>query len=122
MLAIPLHGDEVAPRFCSSSEFMIAELTERSERRVSRMLISEHAWAQRLERLAGARVTVLLCGGFNRRYLPMAEGLGIRVISGLTGKAEEIVEAFLRDDLEKHTFVPCIDPNRARKISWPKKG
>ncbi len=115
MLAIPLHGDEVAPRFCSSSEFMIVELTERTVRRMSRLLIADDAWPRRLENLAGAGVTTLLCGGFNRNYLPMAEGLGIQVIAGLTGRAEEIVEAFLRDDLEKHTFVPCRDPERRRR-------
>ena len=121
MLAIPLHGDEVAPRFCSSSEFMIAQLRERTVHRVSRMLIADDAWPRRLERLAAAGVTTLLCGGFNRSYLPMAEELGIRVITGLTGQAEEIVEAFLRDDLERHTFVPCRFNHRTRKTKWRKK-
>ena len=26
MLAVPLHGDDVAPRFCSADQFLIADL------------------------------------------------------------------------------------------------
>ncbi len=107
MLAVPLHGEDVAPRFCSADEFMIVELEGGEARRVRRMTIPEEAWSQRLERLSAAGVSVLLCGGFNRSFLPLAEGLGIRVISGLAGEAERLIEAFLRDELERYRFLPC---------------
>jgi predicted Fe-Mo cluster-binding NifX family protein len=111
MLAVPLHGEDVAPRFCSADEFMIVELEGGEARRLRRMTIPEDAWSQRLERLSAAGVSVLLCGGFNRSFLPLAEGLEIRVISGLAGEAERLIEAFLRDDLERYRFLP----GRARR-------
>ena len=37
MLAVPLHGDDVAPRFCSADEFMIAELDRDQVRRIRRL-------------------------------------------------------------------------------------
>jgi predicted Fe-Mo cluster-binding NifX family protein len=118
VLAIPLHGDEVAPRFCSSTEFMVVELNERAVSRVSRLLVPDEAWSQRLEQLARAGVTTLLCGGFNRSYLPMARGLGLQVVPGLAGNAAEIVEAFLNDELDRFTFVPCAKASRKRKMPW----
>jgi predicted Fe-Mo cluster-binding NifX family protein len=119
VLAIPLHGDEVAPRFCSSNEFMIAELKEKTVYRVHRMTVSEEAWPRRLERLAEAGVKVLLCGGFNRSYLPLAEGLGILVVPGLAGKANDIVDAFLRNELERYRFIPCeAVRDRRRGKGW----
>jgi predicted Fe-Mo cluster-binding NifX family protein len=113
-LAIPLHGDEVAPRFCSSNEFMIAELKGKTVFRVSRMVVAGEVWPRRLDLLAKAGVKVLLCGGFNRSYLPVAEGLGIIVVPGLTGNADDIVDAFLHDELRKYTFVPSTSTRKQR--------
>jgi predicted Fe-Mo cluster-binding NifX family protein len=107
MLGVPLHGDDVAPRFCSADQFMIAELDGNRGRRLRRLAIPEEDWAKRLEQLSTAGVRVLLCGGFNRRYLPVAEGLGMRVIVGLVGEAEQLIDAFLRDEIERHQFLPC---------------
>ena len=107
MLAVALHGDDVAPRFCSADQFLIADLNRDQVRRVRRMAIPEEAWSTRLERLSAAGVSVLLCGGFNRSFLPLAEGLGIRVISGLAGEAERLIGAFLRDEIERYQFLPC---------------
>jgi predicted Fe-Mo cluster-binding NifX family protein len=107
MLAVPLHGEDVAPRFCSAHEFAIAELDGGRVHRICRLTIRDEAWSRRLERLSAAKVTVLLCGGFNRSFLPRAEALGIRVISGLAGEAERLIEAFARDEIEQHRFLPC---------------
>ena len=106
MLAVPLHGNEVAPRFCSADEFMIAEVDGERICHVQRLTIPQEAWPRRLERLSTAGVRILLCGGFNRSFLPVAEGLGMRVISGLAGKADQVIEAFLRDEFEQFRFVP----------------
>lgn len=123
MLAVPLHGEDVAPRFCSADQFVVAELDGNRVRRVRHLIIPEDSWSERLERLAAAGVRVLLCGGFNRSFLPVAEGLGIRVIAGLVGEAERLIEAFLRDELERYQFLPCGGRYRARRGGgWPRRG
>ena len=123
MLGVPLHGDDVAPRFCSADEFMIAELDRGEVRRVRLLTIPEVTWSQRLERLSAAGVSVLLCGGFNRSFRPLAEDLGIRVISGLAGEAERLIDAFLRDEIERYRFLPCRGRRRGcRGAGWPDQG
>ena len=122
MLGVPLHGADVAPRFCSADQFMIAELDGDQIRRVRRLSIPEESWSKRLEGLSAAGVRVLLCGGFNRSFLPLAESLGIRVVAGLTGEAKRLVDAFLRDDLDRHQFLPC-QARRGRNHGgeWPRQ-
>ena len=114
MLAVPLHGDDVAPRFCSADRFMIAELDGTRVRRLRRLSIPEETWPERLERLAAAGVSVLLCGGFNRSFLPLAERFGIRVIFGLAGEAERLIDAFLHNEIERYRFLPCGGERRKR--------
>jgi len=123
MLAVPLHGDDVAPRFCSADRFLIAELEGSRAHQVRRLAIPERNWSQCLERLSAAGVSVLLCGGFNRSFLPLAERLGIRVISGLAGKAEQLIDAFARDEIEQYRFLPCLGRRRGRRgAGWPRQG
>ena len=122
MLGVPLHGADVAPRFCSADQFMIAELDGDQIRRLRRLSIPEEAWSERLELLSDAGVRVLLCGGFNRSFLPVAEGLGIRVIAGLAGEAERLIDAFLRDELERFQFLPCRGRHGGRHGGeWPRQ-
>jgi len=119
MLAVPLHGNDVAPRFCSAHEFVIAELDGDRVHRIRRLTISDEAWSRRLGRLSAAGVKVLLCSGFNRSFLPHAESLGIRVISGLAGEAERLIDAFARDEIEQYRFLPCRGRRRGRHgASW----
>jgi len=123
MLAVPLHGADVAPRFCSADEFVIAELDPSQVGHVRRITIPDEAWSRRLERLSAAGVTVLLCGGFNRSFLPLAEGLGIRVISGLAGEAERLIDAFVRGEIEQYRFLPCRGRRRGRRgAGWERRG
>ena len=114
MLGVPLHGDDVAPRFCSADQFMIAELDGDQICRVRRLSIPEEECSERLERLSAAGVRVLLCGGFNRSFLPLAESFGIWVIFGLAGEAKRLFDAFLQDELERFQFLPCRRTHRRR--------
>jgi predicted Fe-Mo cluster-binding NifX family protein len=119
MLGVPLHGADVAPRFCSADRFMIAELDGDRVSRVFRVTIPEESWSERLKLLSAAGVRVLLCGGFNRSFLPVAEGLGIRVITGLAGEADRLIDAFLRGEIERFQFLPCRGRHgRRRRGEW----
>lgn len=93
-LAIPLLGDDVAPRFCSAPAALVVALE--ADRVLSRERVG---WPPgpipaRLLTLAGLGVDVVLCGGFNRAFLPMAERLGLRVVWRLVGPADAIVAAY----------------------------
>ncbi len=115
-LAIPLFGDEVAPRFCVADELLLADVVEGaidSRRRVS---VAGVAWPGRLRRLADRGVTVLLCGGFNRGFMPLALRLGIEVRWGLAGRVDQLMDAYCRGEIER--FVLC--PRRGRRGASPR--
>ncbi len=94
-IAVPMLGDDVAPRFCSARLFLIVDVE--AGREVGRTVVPlpQAPIPARLLTLAGLGVTTLLCGGFNRRFRPMAERLGIQVEWRLLGPAEAQVAATL---------------------------
>lgn len=94
-LAIPLCGDDVAPRFCSAAHVLIVDVADGREVRRERVALPAGAIPERLLALRALGVTDLLCGGFNRTFRPLAEGLGMRLSWRLLGPADAVVDALL---------------------------
>lgn len=89
-VAIPLHGEEVSPRFCATDRFLVVDV-EDGLAAARQVLPVTGTFDERLHHLAGRGVTDLLCGGFNRHFLPLAWSLGLRVTWGLWGDAEQVL-------------------------------
>ena len=94
----------MAPRFGFANKFFLAELVDGQVVSVNHREIITNSWASRLGELRNLNVEVIVCGGFNCMFVPLAEALGIRVITGLTGNAREAVESFARDETLPTSF------------------
>ena len=97
-IAIALFGDEVSPRFCFAEAVVVLELVRGQVVRRQVVSLGEPWLSRRISQLASLGVRALLCGAFNRAYLPAAERQGIRVITGISGNAEKALMSFLRSN------------------------
>lgn len=94
-VALPVFGEDVAPRFCFARELLVVDLDDDQHETGRRfVLFGPEQWGERIRLLHDLGVEVLLCGGFNRRLQPMADQAGIRVLWGQRGEAETILAAF----------------------------
>ena len=98
-LAIALFGDEVSPRFCFADSALVVSYAKGREVRRQVVSLGDPWLVRRVFQLATMGVRTLVCGAFNRAYLPSAEHLGIRVVTGISGSAEEAVSRFRRGEL-----------------------
>jgi predicted Fe-Mo cluster-binding NifX family protein len=98
-IGIPLFGAEVSPRFCFAESMLVVEVEHGQETRRFMTSLGAPWLPGRVSELALRGIRVLLCGGFNRAYRPTAERLGIQIITGLSGDAEEVLAAFLRGQI-----------------------
>ncbi len=105
-LAIPLYGENVAPRFCVADDVLVVELDDGTVASTRDLSLAGTPWAERLHSLSAQGVTVLLCGGFNRRFVPLANNLGIQVIWGLAGRADALIDAYCRGEIELFSLFP----------------
>lgn len=94
-VAIPLFGAEVAPRFCFTTRMLIVDLDEGQVQQREVVEVHDLDWAERLNLLAHRRVQVLICGGFNRRFLSYALELGLEVIWGRVGPVDGLLSALV---------------------------
>jgi hypothetical protein len=106
--AIALFGEEVSPRFCYAESALVVSFVNGREawRRV--IFLGDPWIPRRLSQLAAIGVRTILCGAFNRAYLPAAEGLGMRVVTGVSGNAEHAVARFGRGE----TIAAHASPRR----------
>jgi predicted Fe-Mo cluster-binding NifX family protein len=98
-VAIALFGEEVSPRFCFAEQVLVVSFENGREIRRNVVGLGEPWLPRRIAHLAAMGVRTLLCGAFNRAYLPNAERLGIRVVTGISGKAEDAVASFRRGQI-----------------------
>lgn len=94
-VGIPLFGSEVSPRFCFADTILVVEVERGREERRFITSLGDPWLPKRVAELATLGVRTLLCGAFNRAYLPTANRLGIQVITGVSGEAEDALAAFL---------------------------
>ena len=91
-VAIPTFGVQASPRFCCAREALIVDVEDRRETARATVALGETCNPDRLHFLEGRGVSLLLCGGFDRQFLPEAERAGIHVFWGLMGPVEDVVQ------------------------------
>lgn len=94
-VVIPLFEEDVAPRFCAATHALVADIEagEVIDRQIVPVPASD--LGERLEQFSELGASVLLCGGFNRRFLALARNLGLHVEVGLVGRAEDLLTLWL---------------------------
>ena len=97
-IAVPLLGRNIAPRFGYADRFLLAEILDGKISGMDLESIRVTGLTGRLSRLHDLKVEVVVCCGFDRAYIPLAEALGIRVIFGVVGGARNAVAAFARGE------------------------
>jgi len=119
-VALPLFGSEISPQFCFAREMLVVAVQENAGRpdgppeSRERLSLEGLAWPDRLRMLSLLRVDVLLCGGLPREFQPYAEAVGVRVIVGLGGEAERVLDAFRRGKIDE-VRVGCGGRRRRRR-------
>lgn len=102
--AVPIFDGNVAPRFGFADRFLVGEMASDQSFHVTEVYIPHQGWPGRLERIRDMGINTLLCGGFNRRYIPLSESMGIRVVTGLAGSGLEVLEQFAKGALNIDTI------------------
>jgi hypothetical protein len=117
-VAIPLFGTEVAPRFRFAGRMLLADVEDGVLVAQRILPVAELGWRARLSMLTRERVTLLVCGGFHRRYLPYLQGQGIRVSWGHTGPTGPLLDRACRGEVENvpvRDLEPRGGPGRRRQ-------
>lgn len=100
-IAVPRFGEYVAPCFGYSSSIVV--FTAKNKRIVNEQEFTlSTQWAvDRIRLLRDQEVDVLICGGIQDKFEDIVMANGIRVISWVSGKVENLLDEYLN-----HKLIP----------------
>ena len=126
-IALPIHEGQVSPVFDWARRLLVvdrvapgsfAKATRRGrpaapgasgdgEREAARreIVLDDLAPALRARRLVDLGVETLLCGGISAPLAALVEAQGVKVIAGLVGEANAVLDAFLAGGLPDPRFA-----------------
>ena len=94
-IAIPVFGDRVSPRFEFAREMLIVEAAQGREVLREKVLMAGIEPLHRVAQLQSLGVDTVICGGIHPLTLELLASSGIRVIAGVLGDVDSVVNQFL---------------------------
>jgi predicted Fe-Mo cluster-binding NifX family protein len=110
--------DRIAPVFDIARRIHVVETDAGRIVAETGEVLADDLPVQKALRLAELGVSTLVCGAISRPFHEMVVSYGIRVIPFVAGALGEVIQAWLRGDLESDTFVMagCSGRGRGRRL------
>ncbi|MBW2407717.1 MAG: hypothetical protein JRF17_10135 [Deltaproteobacteria bacterium] len=98
-IAISIWEDKISPVLDTASKLLIIETTTKKEPSRFEANLLQQDMSQRCAFIRGLDLDVLICGAVSRQLLGMLEASGVKIISGISGPAEDVIAAYLKGAL-----------------------
>jgi predicted Fe-Mo cluster-binding NifX family protein len=105
LVAIPLFGDEVSPRFGWCAEVLLASVDDGQVQQQEVRDVRHLAPCQLPEFLQLLAVEKVICGGVSQSFQKEMERRGMEVIWGVIGTACDALAALMKGTLQPDQFV-----------------
>lgn len=102
-VAMPRFGESVAPCFGYSATMTIFSIKRGKVVDQVDFRLQSRDVLDRVRLLRDQQVGTLICGGLEDRLQDMLEGNGVRVISWVSGRVDDLLDCFLRGELVART-------------------
>ena len=104
-VAIPKWGDKISPVLDTASRLLVLEVEDGVEASRFEISLDSRDLSRRCMRIKGLGVDVLVCGAVSRPIVRMLAASGTKVIPGISGSAEEVLDAYLKGSLFRSRFL-----------------
>jgi len=104
-IALPVWQDKVSPLLDTASRLLVV-VAER-ERETSRFetYLEEMDISRRCQRIHSLKIDVLICGALSRAFSTMLMAAGTDVISGITGRVEDVLKAYFHKTIFDSNYL-----------------
>jgi predicted Fe-Mo cluster-binding NifX family protein len=119
-IAISIWEDKISPVLDTASKLLIIEdKTQEESSRFETDLLKQDM-SQRCSFIRKLDLDVLICGAVSRQFREMLKACGIKIISGISGPAEDVLEAYLKGNLPySGFFMPGSKRNQLDQGNQP---
>jgi len=104
-LALPVWENRISPVLDTATRFLIVEISERGEHSRSEILLDESDISRKCRKIGSLGVNGVICGAVTRRFSELLAELGVRIVPGVSGQPDEILDACLEGRLVHSKFL-----------------
>jgi predicted Fe-Mo cluster-binding NifX family protein len=116
-IAIPIHGSRVMPRFGYTREIIIATVEDGRIVSRKRVLMTPEMFVSLPAVLAAEHISVMICGGIHPRFQQAIQGQNIRLVWGVIGEWQDVLQAYLNGTLQTNpSFCLHHGPRRGHRF------
>jgi len=114
-IAIPIHNNNVSNVFDFAGMLLLVDIENGKEVNRSEVALESQLLPQRAAQLKSLGVNVLVCGAISQALANMVTASGIQVLPYVTGRVDDILQAYLTSQLVKPQFtMPGFWPGARR--------
>jgi predicted Fe-Mo cluster-binding NifX family protein len=122
-IAMTVWNDRISPLMDAARQYWIVETGPAFESGALRteIVFEDDCYLHRRSlRLRGMRVDVVICGAVSRHFQNLLRQTGIELIDGISGPAEEVLQAYMEGRLSEEKYrLPGHEGPTRRKTSLP---
>lgn len=104
-IAIPVWENKVSPVLDTASRLMVVELKEGSPQSRLEIYLDERDLSRRCMRIQDLCVDTLICGAVTRHFSELLKASGIKIIPGISGQPEAVLNAYLDGTLAHSKYL-----------------
>jgi len=103
-IGIPVFQSRVSPVFDTCTTVLVIKFEQDREIERGETYLDELSLTDRANILLKLNITVLICGGISDVLYNMLKNAGIRLISGIAGRVDQVFDAFISGHLDEPRF------------------
>lgn len=104
-IAIPIWEDKVSPVFDTALRLLVVEVEGKKEASRFIYYIGEQDLARKCQHIRTLELDLLICGAVSHTFLHMLLASGLEVIQEISGRAEEVLDAYLKGNIFNARFL-----------------
>ena len=117
-IAVPIWNDKISPVFDTASRLLIINTKNLSEIERFEIYLGEQDISKRCLLIHSLKVNVLICGAISRSFSMMLMSTGVKIISEISGLAEDVLQAYLHGSLSNSKYLmPGCKTNISEQIN-----
>lgn len=103
--AIPVFDGRISPVFDAARRLVLVDVENGREVQRIEQVVDEPELSHRARRVVELGADVLICGAISRPLEALLSSAGVKVISQTSGRAEDVLRAFISGRLTEQAFV-----------------
>jgi predicted Fe-Mo cluster-binding NifX family protein len=104
-IAISIWEDKISPLLDTASKLLVIENEIQKESSRYEVYLLKQDIFKRCRFIGNLNIDVLICGAVSRQFSEMLEASGIEVLSGISGPADDVLEAYQQGTLVHSEFI-----------------